>query len=371
MPDTDNRLATVKYTRIPTLDGWRAVAIIAVMCHHIRWPFLTLERFSAYGSDLGVKLFFALSGFLITSRLLDEYDQLGAIQWKEFYLRRAFRILPPAFFFLAVLAALGFGLHVIPFSAKQLVSSVFFYRNYLPNTAATWYTAHFWTLAVEEQFYLFWPAILILVCVARGARAAIALACLVELWREADMHYNWVAHFWPALHGILRRTDYSIGQLFLGCVLAFLWRSNTARAVLKRYVRSYWVVGAVLGQILLLRYKPLGYYAGVELLMTILPLATVADSKGIVSRVLETRLLTWIGRLSYSLYLWQQLFIPMWAIPMAFGIAQSFPLNVILAISAAAFSYYFVEQPFIRLGKRLQNRSRAIREPVLQSAPVS
>jgi peptidoglycan/LPS O-acetylase OafA/YrhL len=161
----------------------------------------------------GVQLFFALSGFLITARLLEEYDPRGQIRWTEFYLRRAFRILPAAFFAISVLAILGLGMHLIPMNLKQLLASVFFYRNY---AASGWYTAHFWSLAVEEQFYLLWPAILCLVGVSRGMRAAAALGCAAAAWRLLDTHFDWIAHFQPQLRGDLHRTDYCIGQLFWG-----------------------------------------------------------------------------------------------------------------------------------------------------------
>ncbi|HEY3939667.1 MAG TPA: acyltransferase family protein, partial [Bryobacteraceae bacterium] len=103
----------------------------------------------------------SLSGFLISSRLLEEYDQRGRIRWADFYVGRVFRILPPAFCVLAAVTLLG-ELHVIPMM-DELLPSAFFYRNHA--VATDWYAAHFWSLAVEEQFYLPWPAIL---CAAGG-----------------------------------------------------------------------------------------------------------------------------------------------------------------------------------------------------------
>jgi peptidoglycan/LPS O-acetylase OafA/YrhL len=317
----------------------------------------------------GVQLFFALSGFLITSRLLEEYDQAGHIRWGDFYLRRAFRILPPAFFTLSVLAALGLGLHLIPMSAHQLLASVFFYRNYAADPG--WYTAHFWSLAVEEQFYLLWPAVLCLVGVARGARAAVTLACAAAVWRLLDTHFDWIAHFQPLLRGDFHRTDYCIGQLFWGCGVAFLWRSKAGRQGLQRVVRSYWAAGVIAAQAMLLAFKPMGYQAGVEVLMALLPLVTVADPKGLVSRILETRVLVWIGHLSYSLYLWQQLFLQSGIPQQALGMAPGLICNVGLTFLAASFSYYFVERPFIQLGRRLQRRSSSRRKVSLRRGIAS
>jgi peptidoglycan/LPS O-acetylase OafA/YrhL len=351
--------SAVKSGRIPTLDGWRAVAILAVLCCHIRWPFPVIARFSDYGG-LGVQLFFALSGFLITTRILEEYDRVGRVSWRDFYIRRAFRILPPALFALLVLAILGPVLGRIPVTPKQIMACVFFYRNYV--IGGGWYTAHFWSLAVEEHFYLLWPAVLLILGVTRGGRAALALTAGAVMWRIADGHYNLVGRIQPLLRGVDHRTDYCLGVLFFGCLLAYAWRSPRLRPLLEKSARSYWVFGVFAAQILLLRFRPKWYESGVELLMGLLPLFTIADPNGFVSRVLETSLLTWIGRLSYSLYLWQQLFLPMSFAPQVLGVLQVLPINVVLAFSAASFSYYAVERPFIKLGRSLQRRALVVPE---------
>jgi len=155
MPDSKPRPTGASY--IPTLDGWRAVAILAVLvCHGLD------QRQHPFAEPLGsagVLLFFSISGFLITRRMLDEESQTGAVSLRKFYLRRAFRILPPALFYLAAITFLGL-MGVFPFSAEPILKALFFVRNYayfdfaMP---ATWYSAHFWSLSVEEHFYLIWP----------------------------------------------------------------------------------------------------------------------------------------------------------------------------------------------------------------------
>jgi peptidoglycan/LPS O-acetylase OafA/YrhL len=359
----------VQHQRIPTLDGWRAVAILAVLFAHLRWPPAWQEKLPDLGY-WGVQLFFALSGFLITSRLLEEYDQTGRIRWVDFYVRRAFRILPPAFFTLAVLAVLGLGFHLIRMTKTQLLASVFFYRNY--SVEPGWYTAHFWSLAVEEQFYLLWPAVLSVVGVTRGARAAVALACAAAVWRPLDMHYHWIAHFQPLLEGSPYRTDYCIGQLFWGCSLAFCWRSAPIRRSLERWVRSYWVVGVIALQILVLSSKPAGYLAVMEVLMALLPLITALDPHGPFSRALETRPLVWIGNRSYSLYLWQQLFLQSPIPQRVLGTVPGLIGNFVLPFFPASFSYRFIEKPFIRMGRNFEQRLRrrgTIFQPVESALP--
>ncbi len=164
---------------LPTLDGWRAIAIALVLFTHVRLPGGALQQISPYGA-MGVHLFFAISGFLITNRLLEDRSGLRA-----FYVRRAFRILPAAFLYLAVLFALGFVGGWIPLNAGQLWASAFFYRNYyvLPADQG-WYTGHYWSLSVEEHFYLLWPALLLWLGTrrARWGRARAGLRRRAVAW---------------------------------------------------------------------------------------------------------------------------------------------------------------------------------------------
>jgi peptidoglycan/LPS O-acetylase OafA/YrhL len=197
---------------LPTLDGWRAVAILAVLCCHAGWPTAALAPYGA----MGVSVFFALSGFLITRRLMDE----RRIDLKDFYRRRAFRILPPIVVYLAVVAVLGLGLRVIPMDRSQLLASLFFYRNYLtPPVSQGWYTGHFWSLAVEEHFYLVWPVLLSIVGFRRARWVAPALALAVAVWRVVDGRFAWVGRLNPLLRGSLARTDYRLDALLFGCAL--------------------------------------------------------------------------------------------------------------------------------------------------------
>ena len=148
---------------VPTLDGWRTLSIAAViLCHdnlHRFGPFST-EWLYLHG-NVGVDIFFAISGLLICSRLLDEESDAGSISIRNFYLRRAFRILPPAIAFLAALLILSRLVH-LPAETPEVLASLFFVRNYTFffhhfQSVAPFYTSHFWSLAVEEHFYLIFP----------------------------------------------------------------------------------------------------------------------------------------------------------------------------------------------------------------------
>jgi peptidoglycan/LPS O-acetylase OafA/YrhL len=144
----------------PTLDGWRALSVIAViLCHdrlHSVGPFSTTWLYW-YG-NLGVNIFFAISGILICSRLLEEERESGAIDIPRFYVRRAFRILPAASCFLATLAVLSRLIH-LPVAGPEIFASLFFVRNYTFffrhfQAVRPFYTSHLWSLALLRRLAL-------------------------------------------------------------------------------------------------------------------------------------------------------------------------------------------------------------------------
>jgi len=294
---------------------------------------------------MGVSVFFALSGFLITRRLMDG----GRVDLADFYRRRAFRILPPIVAYLAVVAVLGLGLRLIPMDIRQLLASLFFYRNYLTAPVSqSWYTGHFWSLAVEEHFYLFWPVLLWMAGFRRARWLAPAIAFAVALWRVADSHFDWIGRLNPDLRGSVARTDYRIDILLFGCAVALIWDDPRVRALFARIGGTALAVSAA-AAICCQVWTPPGYLTMIALSMALLPAATVAKPASWAGRFLELPLLAWVGRMSYSLYIWQQLFLP----PRATGVWQRAPWNLAAIFACAAVSYYWVERPAIAFGRRL------------------
>lgn len=341
---------------IPTLDGWRAIAISMVLFCHLRLPGNALQGIAGYGA-LGVHLFFAISGFLITGQLLHEASTRGAIDLRAFYIRRAFRILPAALLYLGVLSLLGFAFGSIPLNAGQIWSSVFFFRNYyvLP-AASSWYTGHFWSLSVEEHFYLLWPGLLVGLGVARARWAVPILAISIAIWRALDSHFGWIAAINPAWQDLVERTDYRLDGLLWGCAAAFIWHSPALRKWLAKRGRSEYALIAIAAMALCLIGKPPGYVALLAILMPLPLLFTSAHAGNWIGRTLESRPFRWFGRISYSVYLWQMLFLTAYGIPVSLGSAQRLPWNLLFALTAACLSYYLIEQPLRRVGRKLAAR---------------
>jgi peptidoglycan/LPS O-acetylase OafA/YrhL len=357
----------------PTLDGWRAIAILLVMFAHggseLFYPGGRFASSAWYSLSLhgafGVDLFFGISGLLICGRLLDEHEKTGGISLGSFYIRRIFRILPPAFAYLAIvglLAIAGF----IAVSPREWLSSVFFSRNYIVMPEATgWYTGHFWSLAVEEHFYLIWPAALLTLGARRARRYLPAIAIAVAIWRMADFH--WLhGQIWPGVlsDNIYERTDTRFDGLLWGCWIALIASVPAYRVALARRLSPSVIAGLIVLLAACLVLNPPLAMAWEAFLVPVILAGTVLNPKPLFSRMLEAPPMRWVGRISYSLYLWQQLFLVGWKIPrpLPFGRLQEFPLNLVAVFVCASASYYLLERPLVAFGHSLSARLQTHRD---------
>jgi peptidoglycan/LPS O-acetylase OafA/YrhL len=341
---------------LPTLDGWRCLAILAVLIDHGAVYFPSLRQYSPLRlGPNGVSLFFAISGFLICTRLLEERKLTGRISLKGFYIRRAFRILPPAFAYVCVIAVLG-AVGLLAVTRIEVWSSLFFFRNYVPASWITngWggYTIHFWSLAVEEHFYLIWPALLILFGLRYSTWAAGSFAVSVAMWRWWSLSNDWIGDRLPGLM-FYSRTDIRLDGLLLGCLVAMLvFHERSGKWIAQKFKRAVWFALA-LTYVLTQAVRGHHFYTIWEsAILALLVAGTVLDANSWVGRFLELPLCKWIGRLSYSLYLWQELFL----IPGGRGALsnlQIFTIGLILTFGMAVLSYRFLERPLIRLGHQL------------------
>lgn len=312
-----------------------------------------LYHFTDLG-NLGVRIFFVISGFLITNLLIRERESSGRIDVARFFLRRTLRIFPAYYVFVAcVLMALAIGLVTI--NPGDLRAAVTYTMNY--HRGRGWSLSHTWSLAVEEQFYLLWPATLTLLGMARGRVAVLAAICLVPLIRTAEL---WLS---DSSMEVGFRFETVADAIATGCALALwrgqLWQLRLFRERLQRW--SYlWAPAVVLGVSVLpalternlfgLRYVYWGFFnlAGITLMNFAIAIFidwTMRNAHGRFGRFLNSSAMVYLGTLSYSLYLWQQMFLTRGHVlhPLS-----SFPVNLLFALGFAGLSYHVVERPILR-----------------------
>ena len=361
---------------LPSLDGWRSVAILAVLAVH-DGPIVvaghSLRLLQNYGS-LGVVLFFAISGILIPWRILEEVSLTGRFHLGPFYIRRLFRIQPAALVYLAALALLSF-FGAITVGWRHWCGALFMYENFLfHGSLDDWtrgtFTGHFWTLAIEEHFYLIISLAFFFI---RRHRLRLFLIALVAV----KLTQFYLQHATP--DPLLRRTYWQIHILLWPTVAAIALRRPGLRALAERWLPAGPVLLLTSAVAVVLFFRRPGSELNLlEYAFTLWVVATMLHPGSWPTRLLEWRPLRLLGRLSYSLYLWHVVFFtegPLAPVHSRLLLALSQrPWKYGCALAAALLSYYLIEKPLIRLGHRLAPPATAghkdlLNEPTLPLSP--
>jgi peptidoglycan/LPS O-acetylase OafA/YrhL len=348
---------------IPSLDGLRALSVFLVIVLHTLlrdtlYKFIPFPLRLLGNGALGVFIFFVISGYLITTLLLREHDKTRTISLKSFYVRRAFRILPPLYLYVFALAVLGATGHLPGMNHRELITALTLTRNYAHHVDL-WAMEHLWSLCIEEQFYLLWPTTLVLCLlhrnVAAGRRYAtrIALALIIAEPFLRILCFRYL----PAFRNTGMFHMQADGLMF-GAIGALQQGHARFERVYVRATRWPWLLPVliflVLGS-LTVRFQnywdlPLGMTInGFLILMWMLWL--VRNPASVQGRILNQPAVMWVGRLSYSLYLWQTFFTHHLDVEVfgRNGWWDTFPTSWLCILAVAAFSYYCVERPALRL----------------------
>jgi peptidoglycan/LPS O-acetylase OafA/YrhL len=365
--------------RIAGLDGLRAISIVLVLIGHGSATIPSSYQFERYApylgnASLGVLTFFVISGYLITYLLRKEWEKTHTIRLQTFYLRRALRIFPAFYTYLLAIMLLRAG-GWIDTTYGDIMAAGTYLTNYkarfsVPTNDDYWFVGHFWTLSLEEQFYLFWPATIFFLGLVRAPRAALLIVVATPIIRVASYF------IWPSVRGQLGMMLHSAADpLMVGC-LAALWQGHrTFEAVLNRFSSWIW---PLLAAFFLLGVSPwlqvqfqgrysmtIGWSLSAFAVVFIL-LWVVRNPESLLGRVLTTPVLRYIGILSYSLYLWQQLFLT----TRNTGVFGQFPLNFVACFVAAQLSYVVVERPFLRLRDRFRRGRPSLANSNSDAAPL-
>lgn len=348
---------------IPALDGLRALAVLGVIAYHMGMAW-------APGGLLGVTVFFVLSGYLITSLLLIEWDNTGTINLPQFWLRRIKRLFPAIAFVIICVAALTtiFDHSLLTKLREDMWAALCWVTNwwyilrdvsYFDALGAPSPVTHFWSLAIEEQFYVVWPVVLILAHkfgVKRSHMRNATLVLVLASALEMALLFNPDADPSRVYYG----TDTRAFSLLIGAWLAFVWPSNQLGAnnevQLDRNVRiALDAVGgiALIGLIAMMGCiegtSAIMYRGGILLasIITMVIIAVIVHPSSILGKVFSAKPLVWIGLRSYGIYLWHYPLLllmnprsniagtPWWM----------YLVELAVMFACAAFSYKFVEDP--------------------------
>lgn len=344
----------VRSGRVPSLDGLRAISILLVLVEHVSLtaglPPWARELGLGHIGYLGVSMFFAISGFLITLLLVREWEATGRISLKGFYLRRAFRILPAYAAFLVVVFALT-RLQSFSLTAADWRGALTYTMNF--NDAPAWEVGHLWSLSIEEQFYLAWPVLFLWLGPSRGRVALILCLAVTPLLRMALWSISS-----SALETFNQVTPVRM-PIAAGCLMALLATRPAPPQWLQR-LQEHARPAAAAAVLLLLASLALGRlswgygatlrYSVDAAALVVLIWAMASTPASLPGRILELRPLVFVGVLSYSLYLWQELLLD----PHNHFGALGWSSRTILAILTVLASYYLIERPFLGLKGRLR-----------------
>ncbi|WP_067849066.1 acyltransferase family protein [Alicyclobacillus mali (ex Roth et al. 2021)] len=361
---------------MPGLDGLRALAVLAVIAYHVNWG-------GAPGGLLGVQVFFVLSGYLITDLLVSEWRDTGRIDFKQFWLRRARRLLPALVVMLVAVMIwvyLADRAQFVQFF-QDAVASFFYVSNwwfifhkvsYFQSFGRQTPLGHLWSLAVEEQFYLIWPLLLLFALKLLKRRGRIlaftgGLALASAVWMAVL--------YQPGMDPtrVYDGTDTRAFGLLIGAMLAFVWPSSAFNRPLAPRRRLLLDLVGLLSLLSILwmiwqtnEYEPFLYRGGLVILSiaTAGLVACLAHPSTLLGRAFGSQPWRWIGVRSYGIYLWH---FPIIALTTPLIDANDFSLiraawQVALAVVIAALSWRIVEEPIRRLGKRRRAESSAVRD---------
>lgn len=352
----------IKY--IPGLDGLRGMAILLVMLFHTGFPFFR-------GGFIGVDIFFVLSGFLITSLLLSETSSTGKVNLRNFYIRRILRLGPALVLMLLIVSLTAHALDLKGPAGADILSSIitlFYSANWVRafNLHSMGLLSHTWSLSIEEQFYMLWPVMLImLIKYLRSEKVifnAVALLSISSWLLRVYMTYSG----YPA-ERIFNGLDTRADALLAGCSAALIrsagiWNGRVSKIKSPAYA-GFILPFTILFNISWRNHNTFSWISFlVEFLTAVLVLHIASDEKSLIKKFLTFKPLIWLGSISYGVYLWHD---PVYEVMRSFGFSKLSILTAgsIITLAIASLSYYIMERPLLRLKSRFHAKEKAFVYP--------
>ncbi|MBF2473084.1 acetyltransferase [Listeria welshimeri] len=357
---------TTRYSRkyVPSIDGLRALAVIAVIAYHLNFSW-------AKGGFIGVDIFFVLSGYLITNILLTQWEKNQTLQLKQFWLRRFRRLIPAAYVMIVVVVIFSVLFHseILKNLRGDAIASFFYVSNW-------WFIFHnvsyfdsfgmpsplknLWSLAIEEQFYLIWPVfLLVFLRWVKNPKLLLKIVIGLGLLSAIWMTILYVPGTDPSR--VYYGTDTRLFDLLSGCALAFVWPFNRLSPnIPKRSKAALNIAGTIsilfffLITALVSEYQPFLYRGGLLFvaIMGVVMIATIAHPASYLSKIFSFKPLRWIGTRSYGIYLWHYPIITLTTPVLEIGqpsIWRSI-LQVVATFIIAELSFRYIETPIRKNG---------------------
>lgn len=333
--------------RIPSLDGLRAISIALVIFDHF-FTNLGLPINTFIFGNLGVRVFFIISGFLITTILLAELEKTSAINLKKFYFRRILRIFPAYYFYILVVlifAVLGF----YQTSLFNLIVPIMYVSNYIPPGIEE--LVHTWSLSVEEQFYLLFPCILLVFRISKTKKYLLFVLLIAPVIRILNINAVQTTEEFDIPRWFLFGFHTNMDVLASGCLLALYRNALHKNKHYKKFLHSSAPFLSLLFIICFVASNSAYSFAFFGIGLTVINLSItlcvdwlITNHQNTIGQILNSSPFVFVGMMSYSLYLWQQPFSKyteelIWT---------HYSLNIILMIGFSLFSYYFIERKFLR-----------------------
>jgi peptidoglycan/LPS O-acetylase OafA/YrhL len=345
-----NLPASIQQSSFRALDGLRGVSIAIVIIAHALTPFLG----NSYFGLTGVYVFFVISGFLITTLLLKEKAKYGSISLKGFYIRRCLRILPVAYLFLVVLLCLNY-LFKLAIPGSSFLTCFLFTKNLPILENHDWYTGHFWSLGVEEQFYLLFPFLLVSLSLRNYKRLITVLIIIIPILsyihtKSPDSgSISWVVALFGGGTVLIL-----IGSLFS---ILLLTQNRFITTISDKAPAVSSLLLFIIGSILLYPTLPTpARIFSVPIFGIIVAFVIILNLKerSTFSRLLEVEWMKKLGILSYSLYIWQQLFTYKQPWHHAGTNVWLLLLNLAALFAVSFLSYSLYEKKFLGYKKRFK-----------------
>jgi peptidoglycan/LPS O-acetylase OafA/YrhL len=364
---------------MPGLDGLRAISVLAVIAYHLNLSW-------APGGFLGVGVFFVLSGYLITDQLMAHWQDTARLDLKDFWIRRFRRLMPGLFFMLGILSLYLFLYNRSMLSSLQgdFLSVVLYFNNwwlifhqvsYFESFGPPSPIGHLWSLAIEEQFYLLWPLILVLLLRFAPQRSKLVLFTIIGAAASVvamALIYNVGTDPSRVYYG----TDTRAFALLIGAALAMVWPSRSLKKQIPRNPRIILDLAGAVGllAIILIMWKTNEYNASLYLgglasfsIITAVVTAVLAHPASLTGRVMGCKPLRWIGVRSYSLYLWHfpVIILTSPAVDTGGPNVGRLVIQLIITTILAAASYKYIEEPIRRGSFTLRLESINIPTPLM------